>query len=264
MIRPNHPLAVGTYFGQGRYGWYLDEYKDWTSVEYLWWRRGFALSDQKTEDWLPDFHKAAQKAIAAGLKLHLNLDGQDDQDFYTALRESRQYWDHVVTLEIADEPTWDHMETSRVFADLDRIEGQLGLKPKPRGITYTKQQVKDNAANGTLDYLDWVGVEAYVDPADQDLSQDELAHQITANLDKQAGWAKKPLVVVGQAYARNYAWTNAESLAWLQVPTYEWCAQNANVIALNWFSWGRPSGAREFPNVKRNLRAIGSAIVDAP
>jgi hypothetical protein len=55
----------------------------------------------------------------------------------------------------------------------------------------------------------------------------------------------KKIVLVMQAYARNGAWTNLDTLRDLQTATYQQAFDDPRVVAITMFSYGRPSGTRE-------------------
>src|SRR6185295_15691556 len=111
--------------------------------------------------WGEAFSASLSRASAAGRRIHLNL--QDPMYFDEALDRAKPSWNEITRVELADEPPWDRAETERQLSAVRSKLAARGLASRPLGIVYTRNQVLNEDAlyaNG----LDWVGIEAYMDP----------------------------------------------------------------------------------------------------
>ena len=293
-------MNVGTYFSSTeRYGRFEGEVAGWTNTEYLWLRRDTLRTDPK--GMIQALVAQAKRATVADRKIHLNVNGQEPSDLAIVadvIRAMKPFWGRVVAVEVADEPRWTQVKTTQVLGKVRAAIKAAGLGERPLGIVYTQQQfhgiegaalsaqeMAPLAAGHSIDWpgltgrasgialadalgtaaikgLDWIGLEGYVDPPGSPNSQ--------ANVDTLTKYLKRAMsavpktaqiVLVGQAYARNGAWTNMRTLAALQKPVADAAKADPRVIGVNWFSYGRDSGARQIPLVAQQIKKLSVQLL---
>jgi hypothetical protein len=74
--------------------------------------------------------------------------------------------------------------------------------------------------------------------------------------------ADKDIMLVAQAYSRNYQWTDINSLTALQNTIYLQAYNDPRVFAIGMFSLGRGSGSAEYPSMILAQKQIGNAILN--
>lgn len=257
-------LLYGYYFEDGRYGDFRSEVACFTNLYIAWARRGYEPTGESTDDeWLPLMKQGLKSAFNKGRRIYLSLNLQDTGNRQTpidrVLDVATSVWANVDLIELADEPGWTKSETESKVSDIKSRLKSRGLRVPPIGVVYTQSQVlNENAIDATG--LDWVGLEGYVDPPgspDSKVNVDKLN-----NFFKKAkARVSKNLVIVMQAYTRNGAWTNIQTLKDLQEPSYLAAKDDPRVLALTMFSYGRPSGTRENPSLKNRHIKFGNEIL---
>jgi hypothetical protein len=262
----NHQIDFGYYFVDGRYGDYRSEVNDYTDLYYAWARRGYEFDSSDPDGvWLPRMAQALANAVADKKKILLALNLQENDParvtpLDAVLAVATPYWSSINRIELADEPNWSRAQTEAILQDLRSRLNQRSLAPRPLGVVYTRTQVLTSEAilaNG----LDWVGIEAYVDPPGSSDSQDNID-----NLNAYLTQAKarvpsdKKIVLVMMAYDRNSGWKNIATLTDLQIPTYLFAYNDPRVIAITMFSYGRCGGTRAHPELKTMHRQIWEKI----
>lgn len=178
---------------------------------------------------------------------------QLDAAALASLDAAAPFWRDVSTVYF-DEPGFD---VGGMDALLDAWAAQLGkrgLASKPVWVNFTRGQLM-GGTGWRSNRIACVGVEAYADPSTQNLANvtDLLRTDLEQQLDALGG---RCAFVVGQAYDRNGAWRNEESLAAIQRTPYEVIYNRGNVAALWWFSLGRPGGTLDHPRLAEQHRAI--------
>jgi len=164
-----------------------------------------------------------------------------------------------------DEPGWSRSQTEQNVGALRSMLAARGLAARPIGNVYTRNQIiNDDApsANG----LDWVGIEAYLDPpGSPDPAQNTEALRFYLNAAKARVPSSKNIVLVMMAYDRNGNWTNMQTLVELQYDTYTLAAaSDPRVIAITMFSYGRQGGTHDHPELKVPHREIAKALFGPP
>lgn len=259
---PKKQLLFGYYFADGKYGDYREEVDCYTNLYYAVTKSQYGGSDAPDDEWISSMKSHVKSAYKAGKRIDLNMSLTDDSiPVDRVLNIMRPYWDAVDLIELADEPSWSK---SQAESKIDAFKVKLqtsNLSIPPIGITFTQNQVL-NENTITANGLDYVGLEAYVDPPGSDVSQE--------NVDKLNGFlnkaknrvpADKNLVLIMQAYSRNYAWKNIDTLKMLQDPVYQAAKDDPRVLAITMFAYGRPSGTREYPLLKSKHIKIGNEIL---
>jgi hypothetical protein len=263
---PNHTLAYGYYFTDSKYGNYQTEVDCYSDLYYAGTGPAYyAGSDTPTDEWLPLMKASVQKAVDKKKRINLAISINDVSPDAQAridkvLNIMAKFWTSVYIIELADEPDWTKKQTEAKLQELRGILRNHGLPDKPMGIVYTQDQtLNSNAIFATG--LDWVGIEAYVSApgdANAQVNVDNLNNFI--NRAKARIPADKNIVMIMQAYSRNYAWTNIDTLKELQLPTYLQSYNDPRVIAINMFAYGRPSGSREYLKLTNIHKKIGNSI----
>jgi len=246
-------IDLGYYFLDSQYGQFLDKAK-YTNTVYEEAGKGYYKPNPS--GWWIELKRALQRAVDHGFKIHLNL--QSTANWGAALRVAKPFWPHISLLDVMDEPDLKQSAMRALIGDLKRMLVVRGLPIKPIGAVFSHQGIV--YGNGwQAPNLNWIGVEAYVDPPGGTQAQN-----LTALRRKMKGYfsrlpAGKPLLVVGQAYSRNYLWKSIPNLVALQRPTYDLAKADPRVFALRWFSYARPSGAMEYPGVLAEHRRIAAS-----
>jgi len=253
----DHPIDFGYYYVDGKYGDYRDEVNCYTNIYYA-----LAVHNYFSDiDWWPLFQQSLQNASDENRRIHLNLNWDVvGGEMGRLLDMVAPFWSKVVRIEMQDEPGWSRAETESNIAQLRSMLDARGLEQRPIGVVYTQNQIRfEDAifANG----LDWVGLEAYVNPPGSGDSQDNVnALNDFLNMAKARVPASKDLVLVMQAYDRNGAWTNIDTLRDLQAVPYLHAYNDPRVVAITMFSYARPGGSRDHPELKVVHRQIAEAI----
>jgi hypothetical protein len=252
---PGHSFDIGYYFTDGRYGDFEAEVRGYTNLYYAWAWRNYPTD----MPWGAPFSESLRRAAVAGRRVHLNL--QDPMYFDEALDRAQPVWEQVSRVELADEPPWDRAETERQLTAVRQKLALRGLAERPLGIVYTRDQVLNEDALFASG-LDWVGIEAYVDPPGSETSKDNVDSLVNyVNTAKARVPQDKKLVLIMMAYDRNGGWKNLQTLIDLQQPTYELAANDARVLAITMFSYGRPGGTHDHPELKLAHRRMGERIL---
>ncbi len=233
-----------------------------------------------------------QIAAAAGKRIMLLL--SEEPLWEVAVTAAAPFWDNVDFIEVLHEDD-DTTTAAALDEKIGRLEALLAAKsltPKIFGATYTFcQQLgrstgdpvtgecgrADPAIGATrmAKKLTWIGLEVYP-PIPGNPSSDVNVRRMLADLTvaKRRVPAGKRIVLVGMGYDRNGAWTtapggpgaapvNVASLRDLQMPTYLGGHDDTRVIALVFFSYGRPGGTRTHPELKAPHQEIGARILAA-
>lgn len=251
---PNHTIRYGYYYADGRYGDHTAEVNPYTDL-YIALPRGY-ITDL---DWRPLFQDSMMKAAANDRIIFLQMDEEFLWDEVLAI--AAPYWSRIEMVEVGHETDWSRAETD---AKITRLRGRIsahGLGQRPVGIVWSiGQALTYDAVNAAG--LDWVGIEAYVDAPGSPNSQDNIdLMNRQVNTAKARVPAGKEIVLVMQAYDRNFNWTNIPTLVDLQIPTYLLAYNDPRVIAIFMFSYARPGGSRDHPELKVPHQMIAEKIL---
>lgn len=250
-----HAFDFGYYFVDGRYGDYRADVAGYTNLYYAWAWRNYPTD----QPWGPPFSESLANAEAEDRAIHLNL--QEPAYYDEALDRAAPHWGSVRRIEAADEPPWTLDETEAVLADIRARLDDRGLAHPPIGIVYTHDQVLGEDALFAAG-LDWVGIEAYVDPpGDPDPAVNAAALTAYVEQAKARVPADKDLVIIMQAYDRNGGWTDIDTLTALQPVAYELAYADPRVLALTMFSYGRPGGSLDHPELAVRHKQMGERIL---
>ncbi len=262
---PNHTMDFDYYFVEWKNPSDFDtaraEVNDYTNLYYA--GRAQYISDLTPAQWRPLLNQSLTNAVNEGKRIHLALELDEPAraaELDDILDVTAPYWSSVKRIEVADEPNWSRRQTEDIIADLRRRLSSRGLSQPPMGIVYVHRQPLPDAKNAAN--LDWIGIEAYIDPPGSPNSQENVdalnAH--IRNFKSQVP-AKKKMVLVMMAYDRNGGWTNISTLEDLQEPVYLQAYNDPRVIAITMFAYSRAGGARHHPELKPHHRRIGEKIL---
>jgi hypothetical protein len=181
------------------------------------------------------------------------------------LNVAAPYWDHIVRVEIAGEPTWDQANTEARVLEVQNALIAHGLSYRPLGVMlYHNCSNFDAVANAAG--LDWIGIEAYLDGPGDDISQNNIDNLYNiVNIAMNRVPIDRAIIFAQMSYNRNSSWTNMDTLRDLQIPTYLLTYNNPRVIAIRMFAYSRPSGnqgARENPVLKTPQIMVGEKILN--
>lgn len=261
-------LGLGYYYLDGRYGDHFDRAAPYTNVYHCWWRMGYWASTDEpyeggpTGGWKFKVRGAARRAFDAKKRILLVLDVDRDAAMppvREAITLMAPFWSRVWLVDLFDEPTWSRARAEAVAREVRHAIDNAGLPQRPVGLTL------DRAAALTSDLvntegLDWLGIEAYCDPREQNDATGEIVQRMKRDFRLGAGRFAGKVLAVGQSYTRNGQWTNMESLRRLQLPTYDLVAELGDRgLGIAWFAYGRPSGVVDCPFLAQEHRAIAKA-----
>lgn len=251
-------MKVGYYFVDSLYGTFNQGVKGYTDFTFceaqtrgVWWYHNSEV----------EFVEALRRADRQGLSIHLNF---QDSEPARVVALAAPFWNSVELVDVRDEPDYKRRQMDAAVDDLNEAIVAAGLRSKPIGAVFTNAMVMHG--NGwSAPGMDWIGVECYVASSYQN---DPKA--IKAEVDKILGeqfeqLPNKPIVVVGQAFARRTpeqpkgAWTNKATLADLQDWTYQVAKRDSRVTHLRWFNYGREDGTRYIQPVKQRHKAIAAS-----
>lgn len=240
------PIPLGYFHADGRYGDYFDEVSCYTNL-YVGGCEALPSNPARCA--------SVERAIAAGQSLYLSLnlpgeavfdDAAVEAQAFAVLTSHAPYWASVRFLELADEPSWATApEIDQRIAVVERVLASLGLARRPMGLVLTAEVSESlppaPAGNRiTRSRLDWVGIEAYVRPDTQ--SPDTCVNRATLHdrvTKSKAATLGKDAIFVMMSYDRNGCWTNLPSLVDLQMETYLLAHNDASVLGITMFSYGR-------------------------
>jgi hypothetical protein len=279
-------MNVGFYFDDSqRYGNKTREIAKSSNTHYAWCWRYAKNADDPPEVWLPGLQASCQRAVEAGRRIHLNIDMTWPTPIDDVFKKLLPFKDNVDLVEGADEPKWNLSATTSQLRAIRQSMRRTGFGIKPIGIVYSTDQfpVKPGKIR-PYDSADWIGVEAYIKPPG-----DHNSPYNVAAMEKYLGRAlgeveraRKLAVVIPMAYSRNYEWRGIghpdirrwqgpylepDSAPWrqavktlvdLQQPIYDMCKDNKRVIGMNFFSWERWSGAREYHALAKEVLTKGA------
>jgi len=258
----NHPMDFGYYYvewkDEATFAQRRAEVNPYTNLYYA------SLSSYASElsqaQYMALLNRSLANAAAEGKKIHLNLELNRPQlsPFLDAtLDTAAPYWSHIARVEVADEPDWSRAELQSIIATVEGKRQARGLPRPPQGygVVYDYRFAVPDSANAAG--LDWVGIEAYLDPPGNATSQanvDALTSRVRQRMAEVP--AGRKIHLVPMAYDRNGAWTDIETLRDLQTPVYLLAHNDPRVIAINMFSYTRAGGSRDHPELRTSHRLM--------
>lgn len=280
----------GSNFGFGYYlvdvpgavpfGDFYGEVKDYINTYHCWFGRGFSSnSSEATSAWLPRIATSLARAVADGKKIHVLCDidgsgnpwmdrvGNSGSNLSVAIdlimNALKPYWNNVATIDLSDEGITTTATADLVANALKAKMTALALPVKPIGTILTQSTTlsSDICRASSLDYI---GIEAYVEPPAGTGSIAGNKAYIVDFLNKAlaAIAASKKVYVTLQAYARNGAFTDIPALVQLQLDVFDAIKDNPRVIGMMMFSYGRSSGTRELSLANPTLPTMKSTHIE--
>ncbi len=250
----NHPMFFGYYKADSNYGDYKADVKNYVNT-FMVEAGAFLITDISQPS---EVDRSFRQIIALSRDIILEVATWNQQTIDDTLTAATPYWNNVDYILLYDEPNWDKTTTEQKINEFKTLLGQKGLSSKPIAINFTPAQILSNTGYQASN-LDLVGTEAYIDPAQQD------SPSLVTNLNNQIDQLKqkignKKMFFVVQAYDRNGAWKNLNSLQSIQSLPYLKAYNDPNVIGLLMFSYARQGGSKDHPELKTEHQNIWAAI----
>jgi hypothetical protein len=252
---PNHPMRLGYYYADGRYGDYTHEVFPFTNL-YVAQNRGYVTDS----DWRPQFRDSLRRAADANKDIFLLP--VSDADWNEVLDLCTPYWSRVRVIEIAHEEDLTIPQAEARAAAINSRLDARGLARKTYGITLTQNQSLSSGEAMHAPSVGLVAIEAYVDPPGHPTSQVNI-DGLNSFLDRAKARVPggREIAIIMMSYDRNGQWTNIPTLADLQMPAYLKAYDDPRVTTLLMFAYARPGGARQHPSLKAVHEQIGAAIL---
>jgi len=264
----------------GVFGDFYNEVKDYITTYHCWFGRGYSNnSSEATSTWLARIAPALTRAVGSGKRIHVlcDVDGSGNpwtqrigtssshlSDLINTIVTTLQpYWNNVATIDLSDEGITDAATADLVVGALRAKIASLGLGTRPIGTVLSQNDTlaSDLCRNSSLDY---VGIEAYVEPpagtgsvAGNKAYVVDFLNKAYAAID-----AGKKIYVTLQAYNRNGAFTDVPALVQLQYDVFDAIKGNGRVLGMLMFSYGRAGGTRAVSNANPTLPTLRSAHQD--
>src|SRR3989344_2626988 len=253
---PNHPMWFGYYHVDSQYGDFKNEIKDYTNIQIIL-EESWIRPPTVTNLDIQRLNEAFDESIELGHKV-VYMPAKDPNNWNQSVNLAKPYWNQIEFIYLYDEPGWNKGTTEQQISNFKQLVSAAGLSQKQIAINYTSAQIL-NGDSHQANNLDIVGIEAYMD-----ISQQNSAN-LVSDLNKQLDQLKqktgnKKLFIVIQAYDRNGAWTNLDSLISIQTPPYLKAYNDSRVIGLFAFSYARPGGTKDTSILKQSHREIWAAI----
>jgi hypothetical protein len=259
LPQPTHPMDIGYYFVEWKnpadFESARKEVAGYTNLFFA--SRASYISNLPTQEWLGLFKESMANAASENRTIHLAL---DKEDVWRAMLDvAKPYWNNVARIEIGDEPSLTLSETEAMIQRLNAILSEMGLAHRPMGFVYRHNEPLPDAIHAPS--LDWVGIEAYVDPPGSSDTQSNIA-QLELHLQQSMDQvpAGKDIVLVMMAYDRNGKWENIDTLRDLQFPVYMLAYNDPRVISINMFSYSRKGGTRFHPSLTTAHKLMADRI----
>jgi len=284
---PNHPITFGYYYvDKPTYGDYRSRTFCYTDSYYLLVKTGAQANETDPVGvWFPIMQQQIADAVAAGKNVHVNLD-LPDPDFMTiddfnnvkftplfgqVLDALAPYWNSVVRVELADEPSWRSDQIDAIAGAVNLAFDLRGMARKPLGVVQGAGGFADPIASTQLA---WIGIEAYMcapdapascpgvrgdaDPAINLANLNEFLTRIKGRVEG----SNKDVVLVMQAYTRGGTWDAwISNLVDMQTATYLQAYNDWRVVGINMFAYGRTGeGTVAHPELQNAHKDIARAL----
>ena len=243
------PMGFGYFRAISKYGDYSSEIRCYTDTVHL----GYWDFDGR----LDAIAQALVTAKAQGFKIIYEMH-QDPGAAGKMIAAAAPVWDAVIAVDAVDEPSTKNLD--RWLGEVRTAIERAGLSPRPIGVT-TQYGVATSESIGYTEGLDWIGIEGYVEPGqfgapedNADILRDHLSRAI-ANIPPHVD-----IVIVGMGYSRNFHISDITALAKLQEVTFEYAQDEPRVQGISFFSYGRPSGTRDYPELKAAHKASAKLL----
>lgn len=291
---PNHPIDLGYWLVDGRYGDYYSEVKSYTNLGVHWAgdRQYVDNSSTPPGEMLQRLKVAMERSFTDGKKIYLIVDA--DEAFYDieALLDilasvpsspsgnTRPLWDAVKYVDIADEPNanWENnpdLMTNAIQSFAAGISTRLGPNAPLSalfGVTLSiAQTTETQLPHASL--VQFVGVEMYALPDEYGGNINDIEPYLAslyANL-QQAVPVNKKLFPIMQAYDRNGVFhpssfpEGVPHMVEIQQVTYTLVKDDPRVLGISMFNYGRPNpgaggGTKFYPNLVDAHKGISACI----
>lgn len=263
---PDHKIDYGYYFVEWKqpatFAARRAETNHYTTTYYA------ALSSYVSDapgQWAALLTRSLTDAVAEHRRIHLNLELHNPAfaaHLGATLDAARPFWPHIARIEIADEPSWTLAETTAVIAQVDAALAARALPRPPGGYGIMYVYTEDLPEAARAAGLQWVGLEAYLDPPGSPVAIDNFRALIGA-LGRALGQVPpgKQIVLAQMAYDRNGAWPNVDTLRDLQTVPYGMAALDRRVVAINLFAYARPGGTFAHPELAVAHKLVAEKIL---
>lgn len=162
-------------------------------------------------------------------------------------------WDRVAGIIIGE--TSGPAETKAIAVKARAAMAAWNVPQRPIVATVMVSQQTDP---GWRDAADWLGLECYLDapgPGNWWDTQPAIARQLDRAADV---FGVQPVLLIGQAYDRNGAWTNLDTLEAIQ-PALVAALRRDYVRGVLWFAYARPGGTKDHPVLEQWHQATVAA-----
>ncbi len=257
----SHSMVFGYYFALGQYGNYINEVKDYNNTTIIlaesWIRPTDGTNDTAGLD------SAFSAAVAAGQRIiYKPVDPSQTTYFNSSMNVASRYWNSVDYVYAFDEPSLDKASLQSYIDSLNTGLSQAGVSSKPIFVNFTSNQIL-NGDSWQATNIDVVGIEAYVDPSQQ--NSNTLSATLTNQLNSEKSRiGNKQMFIVVQGYNRNGTWTNLNTLQQIQTIPYQNSYNDPNVLGLLVFSYARSGGTKDLGScISTEHKRIFGAITGA-
>lgn len=269
------------------FGYYFSEYRNvdkWTDVvsyintHYCTVKSGNGNSTDPPSVWVPTMASRVGRAYNAGKRLHILFE-YDHADVHPyidqVLNGLAPYWDRIFSIEIADEPRnpdgtyMNEIQFNLLARDLKAKIAAHGLSTVGRSfaVSLSPDEALDSAIVDS-DEIERVGANLYLDipgsgdPATEVAALDAFIDAFIAYVPDGStfGASAKDLHFTMMAYDRNGSYADIPSLVAIQSRYYLKAYNNPRVRALYAFSYARPGGTFDHPEMKAPHQSIYNAL----
>jgi hypothetical protein len=168
------------------------------------------------------------------------------------LEQAKLLWNRVAAVYIGGEGTI--ADNVKEAATVTAKMAELGVARRPIVAYFTSGMLDTLQQTTDLGNIDWVGIEAYFPHATDSWTFYRWWHD---RLDRLP--LHKKYAVIAQAFDRNHTWTNEKELSTLQGQIQD-IADNDRCVAMLWFAYARPGGAKDYPRVLEWNAAFARAV----
>lgn len=246
---PNHAIDVGYYYIDGRYGDHIDEVRSMINL-YV----GGLIYDTDAPDWRPLLSTSLQKAAARGDSIYFQP--ENDSNLSDELEIARPYWNSVKYFEVCHE---EDLDPAALEARIQWFKAQIASHGLSTDKLYAATECRKGAAAPSLQVT---GYEGYVSPPG---NSDTLVNVRALYSNLEAALSSTPpgkdILLITQAYDRNFQWQNIETLRDLQAIPYLVGYNDPRVKLIEHFSYARPGGSMAHPELNAVHRKISEKIL---